>query len=90
MKKTTAALVFASAALVLGACGPDEYEDARRAVRGTSELIYTYDGRTKLCFAAYDLGTQWGTMTNVPCTEEVGRLIGPQFNAPVRADGLRP
>lgn len=42
----------------------------------SDELIYTKDARTNLCFAAFGVKYANALMTNVPCTEEVEKLIG--------------
>lgn len=38
-------------------------------------LIYTIDPSTDLCFASWKIGFNIGTMTNVPCTEKVLKMI---------------
>lgn len=45
----------------------------RRDIIQTVE--YHRDSRTGLCYATYGLGMQNGTMTNVPCTPEVEKLL---------------
>lgn len=43
-------------------------------VNKTAEVEYLKDYRTDLCFAQYFNGKGW-SVTNVPCTPEVERLI---------------
>ncbi len=39
------------------------------------KFVYTKDDRTGLCFALYAIGGNGGSMTYVPCTEEVEKQI---------------
>lgn len=39
------------------------------------DIKYTKDYRTGLCFATLNLGSNNGTMTNVPCSPEVEKQI---------------
>lgn len=39
------------------------------------KFTYMKDSRTNLCFVAYCLGQEYGTMSNVPCTDEVEKAI---------------
>ena len=93
MKKTTAALIFASAALVLGACGP------RNSIDVTT---YTFDANTELCFATLRRASFRVGWTEVPCTKKVLQQIAKDspdgiaqfpnevFDEAFREDGLRP
>lgn len=91
MKKTTAALIFASAALVLGACS-----------KSFDRVRYTYEPAGQLCFAEFRRGDLRVGWTNVPCTKKVleqiakdspngiARFPNEVFNEAQRGDGLRP
>lgn len=39
------------------------------------DLRYVKDPRTNLCFASYHMGTTYGFMTIVPCTDQVEAAI---------------
>jgi hypothetical protein len=61
-----AAVVIALALVCLG-CD----EMTKQAIQ---QISYFRDERTGLCFAAMDLGTRGGVLTNVPC-ESVRHLL---------------
>lgn len=47
------------------------------AANNSQVLNYSKDYRTGLCFASMYLGSTSGTLSNVPCTPEVEKLIPP-------------
>ena len=49
-----------------------------------SYIIYLKDNRTNLCYAGNYLGTQYGVLTNVPCTPEVLELIKQNSSIPAQ------
>jgi hypothetical protein len=38
-------------------------------------IIYTKDDRTGLCFASYGWGQDYGSFTNVPCSDDVMKQV---------------
>ena len=65
--------------LLLSAC-TSRVEKATQLVQ--DDLWYFQDTRTNLCFATYEPMKREGLLTEVPCTEEVKRLIVNQAEKP--------
>ena len=77
MKPTLLAALVAT--LLLGGC---DNASVRTAI-DAAKITYTRDSRTGLCFAVVGRGESWVgfsaasfSMTNVPCSDQVMRLIG--------------
>lgn len=69
---------LATLCLLAAGCGDKQsYDDYQRDVTEatTNKLRYSQDARTGLCFAWYAPGSQYGTMSEVTCSEAVIREI---------------
>jgi len=40
-----------------------------------NSLVYIKDARTHLCYATFEMGQNFGLLTNVPCSSEVEQAI---------------
>jgi hypothetical protein len=71
-------IVVAGTLLSFVGCDPVEMkrnEITSSAQKLSKELHYYKDSNTHLCFAAYHVGLQSTSITNVPCTPEVEKMV---------------
>lgn len=72
--------------LFLVGCPTPEEQKATQVVRDVSILTeyfgYYKDTTTGLCFAGIAPGMSFGTLTNVPCTEQVEKVAHKFFSRP--------
>lgn len=74
MKKTSAALIFTSAALFLSGCNSQAEFEAWGAERAKA-TVYTIDPRTNICFASPGISDEQYFRSVTPCTPEVLQLV---------------
>lgn len=68
---------FIFALLLTGCCTDQRPNESTDHYRIRHRTDYVQDERTGLCYAVYNLGGENGTMANVPCTDEVKKLLIP-------------
>lgn len=73
---------------MLFACEEDNtiirQNNIRYSINEISAIIYLKDNRTNLCYAEYYLGSEYGVLTNVPCSPEVLELIKQNSSVPTQ------
>jgi hypothetical protein len=66
---------FLAIILLSGGCEELDHEGQQIAKDHIQSVQYFYDPRTNLCFAGLGVSLDSGSITNVPCSPEVIKLL---------------